>query len=186
MARTELGPAGRPGVDRLPLGGLSRPLEKFHTCRGAHILSHTVPVFPPSLGKTHLDVSVGCAHSSQKQSTTLVKVGTAGMLVSVLRVKKPGLRKVAGVQLLSGSQGLRDGCTTRSACPTYGGHSQPSPLLCRPHVWLRAKRPTPLRCGGHSPGLPTPWPHAHLESPLLKGTCLSAKQSGCLPPSLPT
>lgn len=43
------------------------------------------------------------------------------MLVSVLRVKKPGLRKVVGVQLLSGSWGLRDGRTTRSACHRHGG-----------------------------------------------------------------
>lgn len=104
------------------------------------------------------------------------------MLVSVLRVKKPGLRKVVGVQLLSGSWGLRDGRTTRSACHRHGGGaSHPGPLLRRPHAWFRAKLPTPLWYRGHGPGLPTPWPPAYLESPFLKGTCLSA-----LLPSLPT
>lgn len=47
-------------TDCLPCWRLSRPLEQYHVYRVAHIKSHQSKPFPPNLGKTHLDIFMGC------------------------------------------------------------------------------------------------------------------------------
>lgn len=98
------------------------------------------------------------------------------MVVSIL-VKKLRLRKVMGIQLLSGgqdlkaglpglSQGLRDGPPHVECVAGRGSPFTPPPFsACNTggsgpstQQWYR----------GHSPGLPAPWTHGYLESPLSR------------------